>query len=48
MIKTDVFSYFRFCGYTFEPPHLGGSYEYTQQMFWSQNKKIMFTPVNPK
>ena len=35
------------CGYTFEPPQRGGSNEYPQSMFWSKNKKIMFTPVNP-
>ena len=27
--------------------HLGGSYEYSQSMFYSKNKKIMYTPVNP-
>ena len=26
------------CGYTLEPPHLGGSNEYPQSMFWSKNK----------
>ena len=35
------------CGYTLEPPHRGGSNEYTQSMFWSKNKKIMYTLVNP-
>ena len=35
------------CGYTLEPPHSGGSNEYPQSMFWSKNKKIMYTPVNP-
>ena len=34
------------CGYTFEPPH--GSNEYSQSMFWSKNKKKMYTPVNPQ
>ena len=24
-----------------------GSNEYPQSMFWSKNKKIMYTPVNP-
>ena len=24
------------CGYTFEPPHRGGSNEYPQSMFWSK------------
>ena len=32
------------CGYTLEPPESGGSNEYPQSMFWSKNKKIMFTP----
>ena len=35
------------CGYTLEPPQRGGSNEYPQSMFWSKNKKIMYTPVNP-
>ena len=35
------------CGHTLEPPHWGGSNEYPQSMFWSKNKKIMYTPVNP-
>ena len=35
------------CGYTLEPPQGGGSNEYPQSMFWSKNKKIMYTPVNP-
>ena len=35
------------CGYTLEPPHLGDSNEYPQSMFWSKNKKKMYTPVNP-
>ena len=35
------------CGYTLEPPQRGGSNEYPQSMFWSKNKKIMQTPVNP-
>ena len=34
------------CGYAFEPPLRGGSNEYPQPMF-QQNKKIMYTPVNP-
>ena len=35
------------CGYTLEPPQRGGSKEYPQTMFWSKNKKNMFTRVNP-
>ena len=35
------------CGYTLEPPHRGGSNEYPQSMFWSKNKKTMYTRVNP-
>ena len=35
------------CGYTLEPPCRGGSYEYPQSMFWSKNKKNMYTPANP-
>ena len=35
------------CGYSLEPPRRGGSNEYSQSMFLSRNKKIMYTPVNP-
>ena len=35
------------CGYSLEPPRRGGSNEYTQSMFLSRNKKIMYIPVNP-
>ena len=35
------------CGYTLEPPQQGGSNEYPQSMFWSKNKKNMYTRVNP-
>ena len=35
------------CGYTLEPPQWDGSNEYPQSMFWSKNKKIMYTPVHP-
>ena len=35
------------CGYKLEPPHWGGSNEYPQSMFWSKNKKIMYTPLHP-
>ena len=35
------------CGYTLEPPQRGGSNEYPQSLFWSKNKKNMYTRVNP-
>ena len=35
------------CGYMLEPPQRGGSNEYPQFMFWSKNKKNMYTRVNP-
>ena len=35
------------CGYSLEPPRRGGSNEYSQSMFLSRNKKIMYAPVNP-
>ena len=35
------------CGYTLEPPQRGGSNEYPQSMFWSKNKKNIYTRVNP-
>ena len=35
------------CRYTLEPPQRGGSKEYPQSMFWSKNKKNMYTRVNP-
>ena len=31
------------CGYTLEPPRRGGYNEYPQSMFWSKNKKNMYT-----
>ena len=34
-------------GYTLEPPHRGGSNEYTQSMFKSKNKKKVYYPLNP-
>ena len=58
VVKTIIFSCKNFdifltfaqnidCGYTLEPPRLGGSNEYPQSMFWSKNKKIRYTPANP-
>ena len=35
------------CGYLLELPRWGGSNEYSQSIFQSSNKKIMYTPVNP-
>ena len=35
------------CGYSLEPPQLGGSNEYPQSMFWADIRKLMYTPVNP-
>ena len=35
------------CGYSLEPPRRGGSNEYPQSMFFSEIRKIMYTPVNP-
>ena len=36
------------CGYSLEPPWRGGSNEYPQSMFFSRNKKIMYTPCKPQ
>ena len=35
------------CGYSLELPRGGGSNNYPQSMFWSEIRKIMYTPVNP-
>ena len=35
------------CGYSLEPPRLGGSNEYPQSMFCAKIIKILYTPVNP-
>ena len=35
------------CGYTLEPPRLGGSNEYPQSMFLSKNKKNRYNPAYP-
>ena len=34
------------CEYSLEPPRRGGSNEYPQSMFWTEIRKIMYTPVN--
>ena len=36
------------CGYSLEPPRRDGSNEHPQSMFWSRNKTITYTPVNPR
>ena len=35
------------CGYTLEPPQIGGSNEYPQSVFWIRNKKNRYTLANP-
>ena len=35
------------CEYTLEPPRRGGSNEYPQSMFWTKNKKDMYTLHTP-
>ena len=50
MKKCEIFLIFAQnidCGYTLEPPQRGGSNEYPQSMFWSKNKKNMYTRVFP-
>ena len=34
-------------GYSLEPSRRGGSNAYPQSMFWTEIRKIMYTPVNP-
>ena len=36
------------CGYSLEPPHRGGSNEYSQSMFSSRNKKNNVDPCKPQ
>ena len=36
------------CGYSLEPPRLGGSNEYPQSMFSSRNKKNNVYPCKPQ
>ena len=36
------------CGYSFEPPHRGGSNEYPQSMFLSRNMKSNVYPCKPQ
>ena len=42
-----IFAQNIYCGYTLEPPRRGGSNEYPQSMFWSENKKNRYTPAYP-
>ena len=35
------------CWYSLEPPRRGSSNEYPQSMFWSKNKKNIYTPEYP-
>ena len=35
------------CGYSLEPPRRGGSNEYHNLYFWTEIRKIMYTPANP-
>ena len=35
------------CGYSLEPPRRGGSQTSTHNLFWSKNKKNMYTPAYP-
>ena len=42
-----IFAQNIYCGYTLEPPWRGGSNEYQQSMFWSNNKKNRYTPTYP-
>ena len=51
MKNCDVFLVFVqniYHGYTLEPPHGGGSNEYPESIFQSENKKEMYSPVNGK
>ena len=36
------------CEYSFEPPHRGGSNEYSQSMFLSRDKKNNVYPCKPQ
>ena len=47
--KNDIFLIFAQnidFGYSLGPPLRGGSNEYLQSMFWSKNKKNIYTPEN--
>ena len=36
------------CGYSLEPPRRGGSNEYPQSIFWTEIRKKMYNPANPR
>ena len=49
-INSDIFNISDqniYCGYLLEPPHRGGSNKYPQSVFWTEIRKLMYTPVNP-
>ena len=35
------------CGYSLEPPRRGGPNEYHNLCFWTEIRKIIYTPVKP-
>ena len=43
----DIFAQNIDCGYMLESPRRGGSNEYPQSLFWSQNKKNRYTSAYP-
>ena len=48
MKNFDTFEFFAQnidCGYTLEPHRRGGSNEYPRSMFWINNKKNRYTPI---
>ena len=36
-----------YCGFLLEPPRRGGSNEYPLSIFWTEIRKLLYTPVNP-
>ena len=47
LVNSNMFDQNIDCGYMLEPPLEGGSNEYPKSMFWIENTKNRFTPVNP-
>ena len=45
--QMKIFDFFLIFAQNIDPPQRGGSNEYPQSMFWSKNKKNMYTRVNP-
>ena len=45
---SPIFAHNIGCGYMLEPPRLGGSNEYPQSMFWTNNKKKIVYPCIPQ